>query len=85
MEILDETLFSWDSRRHATFPAKVSFRYTFPERYIDPTFGNKYPLPPTYHARLSGIPGFTVEVAYAVVVHMERTRDKFLLWKKNTR
>lgn len=84
-EVLGASVFIWDSRRHASFPSKVSFRYTLPTHYSDSRSGRRFLLPPTYSAHLCGIPGFTVEVSYHIVVNITQTRDKSTLWQKSSR
>ena len=84
-EILKDSLFIWDSERHASFPAKVNFRYTLPTHYDHDVSGERFRLPPTYDTHLSGIPGFDVEVHYAIVVTISRIRNKSSLWRKSSR
>ncbi|KAI0917449.1 hypothetical protein AcW1_007355 [Taiwanofungus camphoratus] len=83
-EMLGETLYTWDSRRNASFPSKVSFRYSLPREYSDRVSGECFPLPPTYEAHLSGIPGFSVHVSYKIVVNFIRQRHKANLWRKKS-
>lgn len=85
MDILKDSLFIWDAEHHAPFPTKVTFRYTLPSHYKDGTSGERHRLPPTYQARLSGIPGFRVEVSYSLVVYISRIRDKLDWWRRDSR
>jgi len=82
-EIITETLYSWNADHHPTFPEKVTFRYTFPSHYTDCTSGERHRLPPSYEARLQGIPGFHVKVSYAILVDMARNREKADWWRKS--
>ncbi|PSR78191.1 hypothetical protein PHLCEN_2v7523 [Hermanssonia centrifuga] len=84
-DILRDSLFTWDSERNASFPSKVTFRYTLPAHYTHPDSRIKYRIPPTYEAHLSGIPGFQLEVTYAIIVNITRVRDKSDWWRKSTR
>ena len=78
---MDEQIYAWDAARNNSFPPKASFRYTPPATYLDPAVGSHYPLPPTFSEDLDGIPGFTVKVAYAVVVNMTMARSASTLWQ----
>ena len=85
-DILKDSLFSWSADRHPSFPAKVTFQYVLPTHYYaHRQSGERHRLPPTYDAHLSGLPGFTVEISYAIVVNLERIRDKSNLWQKSAR
>ncbi|KAH9922873.1 uncharacterized protein BXZ73DRAFT_79681 [Epithele typhae] len=55
IRIVDDVIYSWDAQQ-GVFPPKASFRH--------------YPLPPTFSEELCGIPGFTVDVSYAIVVNL---------------
>jgi hypothetical protein len=83
--IINETVFEWDVERNASFPAKVTFRYTLPTHYTHGSTKESFRLPSTYHAHLSGVPGFSVDISYAVVVYMERNRHKTNWWRKSSR
>ncbi|EMD39777.1 hypothetical protein CERSUDRAFT_92265 [Gelatoporia subvermispora B] len=83
-DIISSTVFVWDSQRHASFPSKVSFRYTLPTHYADSRSGTRFLLPPTYNSHLCGIPGFTVDVSYHIVVNITQTRDKSTFWQKSS-
>lgn len=85
VQILRESLFTWDAERNTTFPSKVSFRYTLPSHYNHPETNERFPIPPSYHAHSYGIPGFEVDVAYAVVVEMSRRRSVPEWWQRSTR
>ncbi len=85
LQILNDTLYTWDAERQASFPAKVTFRYTLPTHYTHKESGERYRLPPSYEARLSSMPGFDVEIRYAIVVTVTRTRDKSAWWRKSTK
>lgn len=83
--ILKDTLFTWNSERDASFPAKVTFRYTLPTHYTRRESGERHRLPPTYEAHLSGMPGFNIEVNYNIVVALTRIRNKSDWWRKSTK
>ncbi|OCH92619.1 hypothetical protein OBBRIDRAFT_791067 [Obba rivulosa] len=83
-EIIGTTVFVWDSQRHASFPSKVTFRYTLPTHYADSRSGTRFLLPPTYNSHLCGIPGFTVDVSYYITVSITQTRDKSTFWQKSS-
>ncbi|KIP06691.1 hypothetical protein PHLGIDRAFT_128118 [Phlebiopsis gigantea 11061_1 CR5-6] len=84
-EIINDTVFAWDAECNATFPAKVTFRYTLPTRYTHAPTDEEFRLPPSYQAHLSGVPGFRVGISYAVVVHITLNRSKMNWWRKGTR
>ncbi|KAJ3553979.1 hypothetical protein NM688_g3343 [Phlebia brevispora] len=84
-DILKDTLYTWNSERNASFPAKVTFRYTLPTHYTHRLSGERFRLPPTYEAHLDGMPGFNVEIHYAIVVTISRTRDRLDWWRKTTK
>ncbi|KAI0784814.1 hypothetical protein C8Q75DRAFT_370701 [Abortiporus biennis] len=84
-EMLNETLYSWDTEQHSPVPSKINFQYTLPSHYINKTTGARHRLPPTYTAHLSGIPGFTVDVGYAIVVNIHRVRDRTDWWRKSSK
>ncbi|KAF8133724.1 hypothetical protein EV363DRAFT_1566582 [Boletus edulis] len=50
----------------APCPNKLRFRFPLPTTYSDG--GHTYLLPPSFEARLSGIPGFRAHVSYSVSV-----------------
>ncbi|KAI0822337.1 hypothetical protein BC628DRAFT_1412439 [Trametes gibbosa] len=83
VRLIDETVYSWaparDQASGSAFPQNASFRYTLPVVFGDVSCGR--PLPPTYSERLDSIPGFRVEVAYAVVVKLTRVREAATLWR----
>ncbi|KZT64273.1 hypothetical protein DAEQUDRAFT_769836 [Daedalea quercina L-15889] len=81
-EVLHEDLYSWNSDSDPPLPFRISFRYTLPSHYPDPSYGDRRPLPPTYHAYLSGIPGFTVHVSYHIAVDMLYTKRQGPSWRK---
>lgn len=85
VEVLNETLFRWDSQRDSTFPSKINFQCTLPLFYVDPATGSKFRLPPTFKSHTSGIPGFQAEVRYAVTVHAVRVRSRADWWRKESR
>ncbi|KAI0632333.1 hypothetical protein C8Q77DRAFT_1059693 [Trametes polyzona] len=80
LRVLDEMVYSWVPSRNGPFPSNASFRYTLPKTFVDPESGSRYVLPPTYSAYLDGIPGFRVEIRYAVVVNLTRQREAATLW-----
>ncbi|CAL1712354.1 unnamed protein product [Somion occarium] len=84
-EIINETLFIWDSEHDATFPSKVNFRYTLPTHYTNGLTGEKSRLPPSFEAYLPGIPGFDVNISYGIYVYLTRTRDRSDWWRKGKR
>ena len=83
--ILNDSLFTWDAERHASFPTKVTFRYTLPTHYTDRQTGEQFRLPPSHDAHMNGIPGFDVSIQYAIVVNIERERSRANLWQKSAR
>ncbi|KAH9847955.1 hypothetical protein C2E23DRAFT_740732 [Lenzites betulinus] len=86
VRLLDETVYAWtiarDQANGSAVPPNASFKYTLPAPYGDTK--TKRPLPPSYSVRLDGIPGFRVEVAYAVVVKLTRVREAATLWRGTT-
>lgn len=84
-QIIDDLVFVWDAERNATFPSKITFRYTLPTHFMHYPTGERYRLPPTYHTYLHGVPGFNVDISYAVVVYITRNRSKANWWRKSTR
>ncbi|KAI0661977.1 hypothetical protein C8Q70DRAFT_909835 [Cubamyces menziesii] len=81
VRMIDETVYSWTPARDGPFPPNVAFRYTLPDAFLDPMLGTRYPLPPTFRARLATMPGFTVNISYAVVVSLTRQREAATLWR----
>ncbi|EIW59118.1 uncharacterized protein TRAVEDRAFT_122036 [Trametes versicolor FP-101664 SS1] len=81
VKVVDELVYSWIPSRNGPFPPQASFRYTLPTTFRDPDSGNRHPLPPTYSARLDGIPGFRVTIAYVVAVNLTRMREAASLWR----
>ncbi|TFY55783.1 hypothetical protein EVJ58_g8028 [Rhodofomes roseus] len=81
-EVLHEDLYSWNADSDPPLPSRIPFRYTLPSQYTDPNLGDRLPLPPTYHAYLSGIPGFTVHVSYHIAVDMLYTKRQGPSWRK---
>ncbi|KAI0726275.1 hypothetical protein C8Q72DRAFT_532982 [Fomitopsis betulina] len=78
-EVLHEDLYSWNSDCDPPLPFRIPFRYTLPLR---PPSGGQRPLPPTYHAYLSGIPGSIVHVSYHIAVDMLYTKRQGPSWRK---
>ncbi|KAI0725577.1 hypothetical protein C8Q72DRAFT_999288 [Fomitopsis betulina] len=70
-KVLHEDLSSWNSDCDPPLPFRIPFRYTFP---LCPPSGGQRPLPPTYHAYMSGIPGSIVHVSYHIAVDMLYTK-----------
>ncbi|OSD07310.1 hypothetical protein PYCCODRAFT_1358774 [Trametes coccinea BRFM310] len=84
--LIDQTVYSWiPAAEGSLFPPSTSFRYTLPESFLDTASGNCYALPPTYSASLEGMPGFVVDIAYAVVVYITRQRQAATLWRGTSR
>ena len=83
--IISDTVFEWDAERNATFPAKVTFRYTLPTHYTHAPTSERFRLPPSYQAHLSGVPGFRVSIYYAIVVYINLNRSKMNWWRKGNR
>ncbi|KAH9936073.1 uncharacterized protein B0H18DRAFT_868008 [Fomitopsis serialis] len=81
-EVLHEDLYAWNSECSPPLPLRIPFKYTLPSHYPDPSCGERLPLPPTYHAYLSGIPGFTVNVSYHIAVDMLYTKRQGPSWRK---
>ncbi|KAH9841350.1 uncharacterized protein C8Q71DRAFT_794377 [Rhodofomes roseus] len=81
-EVLHEDLYSWNADSDPPLPSRIPFRYTLPSQYTVPNLGDRLPLPPTYHAYLSGIPGFTVHVSYHIAVDMLYTKRQGPSWRK---
>ena len=81
IRVLDERIYAWDAALHGSFPTKATFRYRLPDAYLDPEVGSYYPLPPTYAEMLHGMPGFSVRVAYAIVVNLTLLRGASTLWR----
>ncbi|KAI0755063.1 hypothetical protein C8Q80DRAFT_408316 [Daedaleopsis nitida] len=80
VKTIDEKIYTWIAARHGLFPPKASFRYTLPSSYRDSS-GKSFPLPPTFSQDLHGIPGFTVRIAYAIVVNLTLFREPSTLWR----
>lgn len=83
--IINETLYIWDSERDAMFPSKVNFRYTLPSHYTNGITGEKSRLPPTFHAHVLGILGFDLNISYGIYVYIRRRRDRVDWWRKDKR
>ncbi|KAI9058261.1 hypothetical protein FKP32DRAFT_1581606 [Trametes sanguinea] len=84
--LIDQTVYTWiPAAEGSLFPPSTSFRYTLPESFLDVASGNCYPLPPTYSASLEGMPGFVVNIAYAVVVYITRQRQATTFWRGTNR
>lgn len=81
MKTINTKIYSWSASASGPFPPRASFRYTIPSSYRDSSVGKDYLLPPTYSANLHGIPGFSVEIAYAVVVNLTVLREPSTLWR----
>lgn len=85
VKVVDETVYSWVPSRNGPFPPQASFRYTLPTTFLDPDSGARHPLPPTHRAHLDGLPGFRVDIAYAIVVNLTRQREAATLWSGVTK
>lgn len=85
IQVMNETLFRWDSQHDASFPSKVNFQCTLPLFYLDPNTGVKFRLPPSYKSPSSAIPGFQVEICYAVTVQTIRVRNRLDWWRKESK
>ncbi|TBU27194.1 hypothetical protein BD311DRAFT_402452 [Dichomitus squalens] len=81
VKTINDKIYSWSASNSEPFPPRASFRYTLPSTYRDSSVGKDYPLPPSYTAELYGIPGFTVKIAYAVVVNLTVLREPSTLWR----
>ncbi|KAI0354875.1 hypothetical protein OH77DRAFT_1404433 [Trametes cingulata] len=81
VRIIDEMVYSWIPARNGPLPPKGSFRYTIPTTFLDSDTDARYPLPPTYSARLDGIPGFRVDIAYVIAVNLTHQREAATLWR----
>ena len=81
VKTLNTKIYSWSASASSSFPSKASFRYTIPSNYRDSSVGKDYLLPPSYVANLHGIPGFSVQVEYAVVVNLTVLREPSTLWR----
>ncbi|KAI0769032.1 hypothetical protein BD413DRAFT_605078 [Trametes elegans] len=81
VKVVEETVYEWVPSRNGPFPARAAFRYTLPTSFLDRASGNHYPLPPTYSARLDGFPGFSADIAYAIVVTLTLQRGASTLWR----
>ncbi|EKM51699.1 uncharacterized protein PHACADRAFT_261996 [Phanerochaete carnosa HHB-10118-sp] len=84
LQIINDLAFEWDAEHNATFPSKVTFRYTLPTHYSHDLTGERFRLPPSYRAHLSGVPGLRVDISYAVAVYITRNRSKANWWRKST-
>ena len=56
-------------------PASFSFKTKFPSHYTDER-GERMPLPPSFSDKLTSIPGFRVDVNYAIIVAITRLREQ---------
>ncbi|KAI0365703.1 hypothetical protein BV20DRAFT_953703 [Pilatotrama ljubarskyi] len=81
VRVIDEMVYSWIPGRDGPLPPKASFRYTLPTTFLDPDTDVRYPLPSTYSAKLDGIPGFRVEIAYTIAVNLTHQREAATLWR----
>ncbi|KAI1793365.1 hypothetical protein LXA43DRAFT_239743 [Ganoderma leucocontextum] len=81
VKTINTKIYSWSASASRSFPPRASFRYTIPSSYRDSSVGKDYPLPPSYSADLHGIPGFSVQIAYAVVVNLTLLREPSTLWR----
>lgn len=81
MKAINTKIYSWSASASGSFPSRASFSYTIPSSYRDSSVGKDYPLPPSYSANLHGIPGFSVQIEYAVVVNLTVLREPSTLWR----
>jgi hypothetical protein len=84
-DILKDCLFLWEANNHTSLPTKVTFRYPLPSHYSHFPSGEQFRLPSSYEAHLNGMPGFRVEVSYAIVIYITRTRERTDWWRRNSR
>lgn len=84
-QLVDDLAFEWDADRHATFPSKVTFRYTLPTHYTHHLTGERFRLPSSYSMHLDGVPGLNIDISYAVAVYLTQTRSRANWWRKSTR
>lgn len=83
-ELFHEMLYSWDAKQGLALPPEVPVRYTLPTNYYDGSNG-QLPLPPTYEAHLTSMPGYTAHVSYQFTVQVLRAVRTIPLWRKRTR
>lgn len=69
--LFGETLILWDAGDGGLPPVLQYFRRAIPTHYTDDD-NKRHPLPPTYHIRLNGIPGFNVAVEYYLLLTVTR-------------
>lgn len=82
--MFNHTFFEWDYSIDPRIPNVVPINCPIPEKYMDEDTGLQHELPPSYRARLSGIPGFKVRVSYEIDGTFTRARPKASLLKKLT-
>lgn len=65
------------NKDHASVPCPSSlpFRLVLPDTFSDGKA--EYPLPPTYEAHLSGVPGFRANIDYSVTAAVSRSKVSF--------
>ncbi|KZT28383.1 hypothetical protein NEOLEDRAFT_917654 [Neolentinus lepideus HHB14362 ss-1] len=71
-QLFSETLILWDIEDGGWPPVLHYFSRTIPTHYADPETNKKRAMPPTYHARLTGIPGFSVTIEYHLMLSVTR-------------
>ncbi|TFK52173.1 hypothetical protein OE88DRAFT_1368229 [Heliocybe sulcata] len=71
-QLFTETLVLWDTEDGGWPPVLHYFNRAIPTHYTDPETNKKHPMPPTYYARLTGIPGFSVSIEYHLILSVTR-------------
>ncbi|EIM85917.1 uncharacterized protein STEHIDRAFT_157447 [Stereum hirsutum FP-91666 SS1] len=72
--LCDETAFLWRKGiDDGPCPIHLPFSVVLPATFADEK--GSYPLPPTYEAHLSGLPGFQANVQYSVTAVASRSRN----------
>ena len=85
VEFLNDTIYEWDTGPHNLLhPPQVSFRYSLPAHYTHSPTGERFCLPPSYSSDLDGLPGFHVEIKYAIAMHITIKRNGLDWWRKST-
>ena len=65
----------WTRESAGACPTSLSFSFTLPSTFSDKKA--EYPLPPTFEAHLSGVPGFYANISYTVSAVLKQSKVSF--------
>ncbi|KLO10909.1 hypothetical protein SCHPADRAFT_906442 [Schizopora paradoxa] len=65
----------WSRESSGACPTSLSFSFTLPSTFSDKKA--EYPLPPTFEAHLSGVPGFYANISYTVSAVLKQSKVSF--------